>query len=288
MSKASDIHKRRLARRGKTKKRSRARLPKHFYYELKALVRTAEFASLVAEFDCAKRAILSSDWFAEVRLHKNFKASRQLRIWIQRAVKSWRTQQIKQARSEWIGSKAKSLFHVQTPKSDPPKKQKLGSSKPRQIQRLNRNDEVYVACTNSLSPAIAHQKLLMRYDAASGSDREQLARRVEKKRILVRAIVFIGKIRNNLFTESTERFDWKTDFKGALFEVEFAAEGFKSAWKARLISTGNCNTVKGWRKHHLHRKSRMPVRFQNLIAERFKEVGKSHLIRDLGLARLAA
>ncbi|MDD5489229.1 MAG: hypothetical protein PHP25_00920 [Candidatus Moranbacteria bacterium] len=262
-------------------------MPKQYYFDLKAFAGTAEFASLVIEHGNVRAAVLASDWYAEVSRHPNFQGSRQCEVWIRRMVKSWRTQQMKRSRLEWLAANPRVASPRPKPKNEPSKKSLL-KEKPRALQTLSRNCEVYVVCTNSLSPAIAHQRLLMQYDAASELAREKLARRIQAVKTLIRAKVFVGRIMNNKFAESPGRFEWNTDFKGAIFEVQFEADGFKSAWKARMISSGICNTVKGWRRHFIHRKSKMPVRFNGLIAAKLKESGKSHLIRDLGFARKAA
>lgn len=289
MSIASKIHKQRLLRRGRMNKKRRHRLPRRYYHNLKIFVGTAEFASLVANYGSVEAALLSSVWYEDVSRHPNFQASRQCEIWVRRMTKSWRAQQVKRAKRELLAAKTPSSFRQLTAKSGPQmKKERPRKEKLHPLQALRQNDEVYVVCSESLSPAIAHQHLLMRYDAASGREREDLARRIQATQALIRAKVFVGKIRNNRFAGQAGRFDWQTDFRGAIFEVQFQADGFKSAWKARTASTGNCNTVKGWHRHYIHRRSRMPARFSSLVWTKLKESGKTHLIRDLGLARLAA
>ena len=91
------------------------------------------------------------------------------------------------------------------------------------------------------------------------------------------------RIGNDVFAHKAKLFGWKTEFDGIILEVEFRVKDFKSFWKARIKQIGSCNTVRGWKEHNIHRKSRMPVRFSCLAAELIKESKKTHLIRELEL-----
>lgn len=284
MSRGSIIYKRRMLRRGIALRKRKFRLPKQFYYELKNFVGSADFAAMAIKFRGVEAAIKSSDWFARISCHPNFHYSSQCEIWIRRMVKAWQMQQIKRIGRERLAAKIGRPKRVCEPKE----KKKPPVKRPRPIQSLLRNDQVYVVSTASLSPTIAYQRLLMRYDIARGREREELARKIQLTEISVKAKIFVGRIAKNRFSHNEDRFDWRTNFQGAMLEVQFQAKGFKSTWKGELVSTGNCNTVKGWRKHFIHRRTRMSARFNNLLFHRLKASGKSHLIRDLGLARRAA
>ncbi len=263
----------------------RPKLPKQFYYALKDTVGTEEFAQKVSELGGVRAAIKNTDWYQEVSRHSNFAKARCYNTWVKRMCKNWQSQQTKRAQAEYKKSKPVRVTLETKPKRI--KKSRKNSPKNRleRLRKLLYNTQAYVVSTDSLSPAMHHQKLLMAYDLAYGRERERLAREISSFQSTVRAKVFVGDVKDHSFNSKRQKFSWNTNFLGVVLEVEFSAQGFKSAWKARILYQGNCNQVKGWWKHNIHRRSRLPVRFLSLVTARIKQSRKTHWIRDLDLTK---
>ena len=262
----------------------RPKLPKQFYHTLKDTVGTEEFAGLVKELGSVRAAIETTDWYREVSQHSNFTKARCYHTWVKRMCKNWRSQQVKRTQAEY--KKIKPARAVSETKPKRTKKSRKNTPKDRleRLRKLLYNTQTYVVSTDSLSPAMHHQRLLMAYDLAYGREREKLAREISGFQTTVRAKVFVGDVKDHSFNPRRQKFSWNTNFQGVVLEVEFSANGFKSAWKARILYQGSCNQVKGWERHCIHKRTRLPVRFLALVTARIKQSRKTHWIRDLELS----
>lgn len=279
--KAQDARNRRNTKR-------KPRLPITFFHQLKELVGTEGFILLVQEQGNVNLAIKASTWYLEVSQHELFGKSKSCHIWMRRISKRWLSQQRKRLQTETAKTR------VKRPKIKPVKKETCQEKRRRAVnaklghlQTLLRDSQTYIVASKNLGPALAQQKLLRSYDVASHEKRAELAEKIKAIDVTIRASVFIGSVTEHRYSLGTKRFDWSTNFEGVILQVEFTAKGFKSTWKATLENTGTCNTVKGWESHHIHRRTKMPVRFNNLVITRIKE-SKPHLLRDLELTTLAS